>query len=110
MELNTNDIYKRLKDAGFPQGATDWGVCMDDEKQEVVSKNTHSVMPTLEELFEEARGKLDNTFFVDSYQKGTDDLGSGWIATGAGKEFFGRTVFLAVAELYIYLNKKEYEK
>ena len=94
-------LAKQLKDAGFPQGETEVGACMDDNMNEVLSKETHSLIPTLEELIEACGDEftcLTNNLDEWKVSANLD------IPSNERILIFGKTPSEAVAKLWLALN------
>lgn len=98
--INSQDITKELKDAGFPQGVMPY-YDSDGYIHRTSEEETNWIYePTLEELIE-ACGDIQ--FRLQSY-----DGGKTWVADrrDASAESVGSTPTEAVARLWLALNKK----
>jgi len=110
-------LVQSLKKAGFPQGETEKGPCMDDDMKEVVSKDSHSLVPTLSELINECGDdfarlethcdcEVDKTLdkWCAMFVKQRENETTWWNKT------HGKTPEEAVARLWIRLQKPAKEQ
>lgn len=106
------DLVKKLKDAGFTQTFPDgrWyytdEACLEyacEDHGSVHPKQTHGIVPTLEELIEACRGRTIKLWVTPSGQAGVQLEGQGL----EDVEFY-KTPAEAVANLWLELNKKDH--
>jgi hypothetical protein len=91
------ELAKQLADAGFPQGGKGSWVLPPDQ---LVSRRTDRVyVPTLSELIEACGKELKALHQLFEQE-------DKWMAQGWVQAFFGPTPDVAVACLFIALNKK----
>lgn len=97
------ETAKRLKDAGFPQKLE--GITFDDDFTEIVSIDTHSRIPSLEELIGACGSDLELSDIDSSHPRSV----CGWRAMKRGPSkniaSCGRSPSEAVANLWLKINE-----
>ena len=103
-----NELAQQLKEAGFPQGETEIGAVIDDEMREVVSKDTHSLLPTTDEVIKECGEGFRTLILHTQHRK---KLAEPYEAVPNKrlrpecKSKKGNTALVAMMRLYLELNK-----
>lgn len=98
------ETAKKLKEAGFPQEDLENGICLDDDMTELMSKETHSRIPTLSELISECN-KFGEAVLTLVDANGTYKVGVMDRDLNAQKIYFGESYEEAVANLWLALQE-----